>query len=492
MKNRLFLLFTLLLLAGTVSCDDDKQPNATLTVNGGDQFLSLDAKARTGKLTIQSLSDWQVTRAAGDDWFTLSADEGPAGRTEITITLDANDGSSRSATLAFTAGKSVFGFVLSQSAPAQSFNDADYYFYFNLGTLPTLYSGLHVLSHDKPSYIFYGRTNTFVPAEFPSYVTVLTDPNGAPVADNEEHARVRTEFKRLIRGLNAADPTATFGLYVDDLRARVGYDWFVAQGIDSARVRVSLLSDGTGTYNNFAAYFGDPATAEQNWVDFAGQVEALDWNHGGQYPETRALPELESWEWPFYLSTRPGYRLLLQDASLLESSGPFMTARLAQMQTLSVQPYELLQSLTPDAQARFYRMASFDRAKFKAQFDASPKPNLVIIGTNRDDSQRGYVGRIVKQYGSQYDIFFKPHPSDKTSAGYETEFPGLKLLPGQMPFEIFVWSLIDEIALIGGFPSTVFLTVPLDKVGFIFAPNAAAMPRPLNLLFRDADVEWIQ
>ena len=62
-----------------------------------------------------------------------------------------------------------------------------------------------------------------------------------------------------------------------------------------------------------------------------------------------------------------------------------------------------------------------------------------------------------------------------------------------MPFEIFVWALLDKIDMIGGYPSTVFLTVPVDKVRFIFAADAASLVRPLNILFRDAtDVEWMQ
>ena len=61
------------------------------------------------------------------------------------------------------------------------------------------------------------------------------------------------------------------------------------------------------------------------------------------------------------------------------------------------------------------------------------------------------------------------------------------------PFEIFVWSLLDEVDLIGGYPSTTFLSVPLDKVGFLFAADADGLVRPLNILFRDAaNVEWIQ
>ena len=189
---------------------------------------------------------------------------------------------------------------------------------------------------------------------------------------------------------------------------------------------------------------------------------------------------------------------MVQDGSLLESSCPFITEKLGEMEIESIQPYEMLSALPESARKRFYDMAGFDYDEFAALFDASPKKNLVIIGTSHGSEesarqQRDYVARIVEQYGERYDIFFKPHPADTSSAGYEIEFPGLTLLPGQMPFEIFVWALIDRVDMIGGYPSTVFLTVPLDKVRFIFAANAESMARPLNILFRDAtDVEWMQ
>ena len=158
---------------------------------------------------------------------------------------------------------------------------------------------------------------------------------------------------------------------------------------------------------------------------------------------------------------------MLQNASLMESSGPFMTQKLAEMKMESVQPYELLTALPEEAKKEFYRMANFDYDRFKALFDASPKGNLIILGTSHttDESRRqqaAYVQRIMEQYGAEYDVFFKPHPADGSSSDYEERFPGLTLLPGQMPFEIFVWSLLDEVNLIGGYPSTTFLSVPLD------------------------------
>ena len=234
-----------------------------------------------------------------------------------------------------------------------------------------------------------------------------------------------------------------------------------------------MLSDGTATYNNFHNYFGDAATAEQNWNDYAAEVEALDWNHGGRYPETRAPEEFASYTWPYYLSTRPDYRLMLQNSSLMESSCPFIADRLAAMKMESVQPYELLTALPEASKQQFYRMAKFDYARFAGLFDLSPKKNLIIIGTSHSSA--------------------KPHPADSSSAGYPDRFEGLTLLPGQMPFEIFVWALLDKIDMIGGYPSTTFISVPLDKVGFLFAADADGLVRPLNILFRDAaNVEWIQ
>lgn len=230
-------------------------------------------------------------------------------------------------------------------ALSAGYDSPDYYFYVTFGTMPTLYAGIHLLSHDKPGYVFYSRSKTFDPAEFPARAEVTTAADRTADATQAEMEAMAREMKRRILEINSADPTAVFGLYVDDLRCRIGYDWFVAQGIDSARVKVSMLSDGTGTYNNFYNYFGDAATAEQNWESYASEVEALDWNHGGRYPETRSLPEFESYTWPYYLSTRPDYRLVVQDGSLLESSCPFITEKLGEMEIESIQPYEMLSAL---------------------------------------------------------------------------------------------------------------------------------------------------
>ncbi len=495
MKKSVCYLLLFLSVALASACTDKDDSTSSFSINGGTTFLSLDALSRSGKITVSAPHAWSL-EPIEEAWFTLSQHEGKAGKTQLHVSLSANKGAARSAELHFVCNGEKLLFTLSQSAAHTSFEEVDYCFYATFGTIPTLYAGLYVLANEKPSYVFYERSKTFDPALFPPHATVIK--GSLPTATDAEMEQMAATMKQRIREINAAHPTAVFGLYVDDLRCRLGYDWFVAQGIDSARVKVSLLSDGTGTYHNFDQYFGDVTTAEQNWKQYAAEVEALDWNHGGLYPETRIPAELNAPTWPYYLSTRPDYRLILQNKSLLQSSIPFVSAQLTAMQTQTVQPYELLAALSPATRAEFYRMAAFDYDTFAALFDQSPKKNLIIVGTRSEGSageeqQRQYVARVVSEYADRYDIFFKPHPADTSSADYPTRFPGLTLLPGQMPFEIFVWALIDRIDLLGGNSSTTFLSVPLDKVGFLFAPNAQSLVHPLNLLFANAQgINWIQ
>ena len=163
MKRLFSALLCLALIAGSAACSDDETTRPVLVVNAGESFLSLDALARAGKISVTSSLPWRVTAAAGDKWFTLSATEGPAGYSEIEVTFDRNEGPARSAQLAFASEDLIVPFVVSQSAPKDGYDAPDYYFYAGFGTMPALYAGLHVLSHDKPSYFYYTRSRTFDP-----------------------------------------------------------------------------------------------------------------------------------------------------------------------------------------------------------------------------------------------------------------------------------------------------------------------------------------
>lgn len=191
MKRFFRLLLMLGLGAGAWSCADDGTP--TVSINGGTDFLSLDHLARSGKITVNAPAPWSVALASENygqdqkpDWLTLSAEDGPEGYSEIDVTFAENPGPARSALLLFTCNGKTSAFTVSQSAGGTGFDAPDYYFYISVGTMPTLYSGLHLLSHDKPSYVSYERASTFDAAEFPSRAVVypVADPTAMPPTRN--------------------------------------------------------------------------------------------------------------------------------------------------------------------------------------------------------------------------------------------------------------------------------------------------------------------
>ncbi len=377
--------------------------------------------------------------------------------------------------------------------------DADYNFYVTLGTMPSLYAGLHVLSHDKPSYMFYGRPATFNADKLPDHVELfkfqLAD--GATDADDATLMEMCEWMKDKIHTINKDCPDATFAIYMDDFRARIAYYWFASSGIDYHRVKVTMLSDGTGTYNEFFSKFGQSGDGKENWRRFAKEVRELNWDGKSDDPYKGTRNELDgNWHWCYYLSTHPYYRYLMHDGSLLDSNDAYVNERMKDMHIWSQTPFQMLEKLTPERHAQFFDMASFDSSEFDRMFDESAKPNLVILGTNpgtNDDKileQKNYTRQVYDKYKDEYDIFFKPHPSDKSSASYEEDYPGLKILP-RAPFEMFLWKLGTKMDILGGYQTTSLLTAPKEKVKFLFHSGPADMPKPLDKLFANADVEWM-
>lgn len=472
-------------IAMTSGKKKSKDPAKKFSINGSRHFVSTGCEARTIKLTINAATSWKLLSQELPDWAIPDRLSGKAGTSTLTFTLTANSGAARYQQIMFKRRKQLYPFTLQQSASPDHKTQPDYYFYATFGTMPALYAGLHLLSHDRPSYFFYERTGTFVSSQLPPHATHVPCPR----------ENLKAVFKEKILEINAQNPNATFGFLTDDIRARLGHDFFVRLGISPSRVEVTLLSDGTGTYNEFYKAFGDATKGKSAWDEYKKQIDGLDWDSTHPMPELEGI-DFDSFNWAYYLSTQSGYTLLLQNASLLETDSQEVKAELNQMKAITTPPLDMLNKLSPERKELFYRMSGFSKTYYESLFTSSPKPNLIIIGNDTrvassPEAQRNYVRQIWEQYGNSHDIYFKPHPGDEESQNYEQLFPGLVMLPRQMPFEIMIWALNNLIDLIGGYPSTTFLTVPTEKVKFIFEATLDTIDRPLNLLFKNADVKWI-
>ena len=366
--------------------------------------------------------------------------------------------------------------------PAGGYSESDEYaFYVTFGTMPTLYAGLYLLGNEMPSYVFFERTQTFDTSHYPDYAEICPYMGG----DNETQEKMKEWMMNTIRTIDQKNPDARFHLYVDDLRSPLSYDWFVAQGIDLSRLKVHLLSDGTGTYNEFYSAFAASGTGRENWEKYVAEINSLAWNSdGSDLLGTRALPEFEQhWHWSYPLSTLDNYDLTLHYDNMFETADPYVQEQLPKMHLTPDNVIDMLKRLPQAKQEIMYRMIPYDRQVFIDLMDASPKPNLIINGTsNQPENQRLYVGEVYEKYKEDYDIFFEPHPSDESYLDYEEAFPGLKNIP-KTSFEFVLMFISDKIDAIGGFPSSIYLTVPVEKVKFMFAAGPEAMQKPLDRIF---------
>lgn len=458
----------------------------SIQINEGSDFISLNSNEQEIELTVESNSSWKLTKDF--EWISLNKIDGEKGKSIVKLIISENRLQARNGIISFDfGGEKPFNFIVSQSSANTGFEDTTHNFYVTFGTLPTLYAGLHLLTHEIPSFVFYERNNTYDPQYLPSYATPIN------LGGNDVQNAMRDYMKAKILKINAENPNAVFGLYVDDFRVRIGYDWFISQGIDSSRVKVTLLTDGTGSYNEFYKRYGSSGQAEGHWKNTINEINNLNWgNKGKKNLSNKAIPEFESWDWPWPISTKPNFRYFLQFPDLLETEDSYVKTQIPLMNTINIPPYELLNSLSQDKKNTFLKMVGLDHKAINTMLNKSPKKNLVIISTVNSASLETVIDKTMEKYSSEYDIFFSRHPADNQWQMYEQKYPNLTILP-YMPFEVFFWYFQDQIAVIGGSPSSTFLTVPIEKVKFMYAVGPQVMPKPLNLVMNssEANIDWM-
>lgn len=439
---------------------------------------------------VFSSSDWTLN--SNSSWATADVTSGKAGNTKITVNFDKNESSKEKREIIFTvvAGEEKVEQKLIQRGK-KAFEDADYYFHMHLATLPVLYSGIDIQRSTKPTFLL-DRRGTLKEEGLPSNVKMYY------------FDEFPNNFINEIRNIEQNNPDATYAYYTDDLSAIRAIQIFCRLGIDSSRVKLTVLPDGTATYTSFFSnLFGKAGEGEAKFKEVQEKAKNIYANYMAN-PSIAVEETTENgkdWfdtEIPHILAQYGSVRYYIENKDYLITEDAYVKEEIQKSYYVVMPARNLLAELTSAQQESFYLSAGFDMKTNSALMDESPKPNLIIIGTNTaagatsKETQAAYVKAVMDKYGEEYDVFYKAHPADPAYVTYETDFPGLRLiLPAAMPFDVFTWALNDKIDALGGFSSTVFLTVPTDKVRFMFAPNAEALGGLFNNVFNGKDIDWM-
>ena len=393
----------------------------------------------------------------------------------------------------------------------------DYDFYVTVGTLPTLYATLNAYTVQNPNtYMWFERGNTIsyeysASADFINYFPTQSQTNANSTYD---HSVIRAKVEEIM----ANDPEAKFHLYCDDLRVALILNIFVRAGVDFQSMNVTLLSDGTGTYDDFANQ-----TDESYAVTWAAKLSEAekgrnDPNFVWPYKDNESGVELRGLG--YYLTTLPNVDLWVQHPQYLKSTSEKVMNAKATMDIIEKSPKEMYNNLgemTYDYQKAVLANALVNSdtlttleeaaAYFDSQLGNRDKEVVLILGTSKKtmEENKPFIDQTLAFYtptvknddntkviykNKEYDItagattvtidgrtlkigevgvylFFKGHPAHIVDEDVQQYFKdnGVVILPHRTPVEVLFW-MYDVKA--GGFESTSFLSCYQGQTEFFY------------------------
>lgn len=411
-----------------------------------------------------------------------------------------------------------------------------YDFYITLGTMPTLYATLNAYARRNPNtYMWFLRGNTIsheYSADFIHYFSTQSQTNASSEVN---WALIRDKVKEI----KAADPEARFHLYCDDLRVSFIPHIFVYAGVDFEDLRVTFLSDGTGTYNNFAAmtdsyYAGYADTwasileTYKNGRDDAEFVPPYQDNN-------QSMQDLQYLA--FYVSTFDNVDFWVQSPEYLMNEHSAVDAARSSMHIVKKDPSAMYTALPEETRTAYQKVVLANAlvdsdtlntledavSYFDAKLSGRDKEIVLILGTNKKtlDENKFYIDETLAFYtptlsaddatkvtykGQTYTVeagastvtvdgkelkigelgvylFFKghpAHPADETLQGYFADH-GIEILPHRTPVETLFWMYDVKV---GGYQSTSFLSCFKGQTEFIYEmPTAEAIVQMMNVGF---------
>ena len=429
----------------------------------------------------------------------------------------------------------------STAAPAPDDDVIDehtYDFYITLGTMPTLYATLNAYARKNPNtYMWFLRGNTIsrqYSADFIHYFDTQSETNANSTVD---WALIRNKVKEI----KAADPEARFHLFCDDLRVSFIPHIFVWAGVEFEDLRVTLLSDGTGTYNNYSYQ------TDNYYNGYAGRFEeALNTYKAGRdnpdFTPTYADDDgamMDLMYLAFYVSTFDNVDFWVQNPDYLKCDSAVVAEKRPSMHIIQKNPAEMYAALPDDVRAEYQKvvlanalvdsetLTTLEDAVnyFDSKLSGRDKELVLILGTNKQTlaSNKFYIDETLKFYtptvsaedatkvmykGKTYDVeagaatvtvdgkelkigelsvylFFKGHPAYPANEDLQTYFAdhGIEILPHRTPVETLFWMYDVKV---GGDQSTSFRSCYKGQTEFIYEqPTAEALVQMMGAGFFD-------
>ena len=367
-----------------------------------------------------------------------------------------------------------------------------YNFYLVKETLPALYSALLMSKSNDFTYVWYGRENVLNSDNLINNNIYLSSYVGnSDLLETD----VLEEAKNIVKDILQKDENAYFNLFVDDGLSWIEFDLFARYGLDDNRYHVNYISIGTGSYVFKFPY--QIATSNSKYEKYQTEFNNL-------LEKFRSNQNPDIVRHDYYLipaATRDNTSYYLQYPEYIEKNNDEIKEVYNKIKYITNSPTNLYNNLTDTEKQIFLDYVGLDKEKLEEQyFSDKDKPYLIITGSSPIDYGYGekifkhMIEQVVDLYQKDYNILYKPHPKAIPNEDYKNYFEnlGIDILPGSMPMEAITFVFND--LKLGGFHSSLYMSMEKENVLFIFANNSEELFEPLNILFENefTDVIYIK
>lgn len=394
-----------------------------------------------------------------------------------------------------------------------------YNLYWGGATLPVMYCALDMVTNNYKSLIWVERADTLNMSEL-NDERFIWKVNGA---GNNDIREAEAQVARIAY----SDPYSYFRFFVVDARNEQEFFTFQANGITQDRYEVKMVSDGSLTYGTtFVTYRGDDALERWNnrkkvyygamdratRGDFTvkenglysikvpcsfGESDRLNGNYfdGETWEITSDLWHSALEQSSVIAAQRDNVELWCSYPETLKSTNQDIQKEFDKINMPKMAPDKMYAELTDEQRAEFLKIVNFDKADFDEKYFTGGNKYLIVTGTSNvrgnsltNEEFFAIIERIIAD-NPGYTLLFKPHPNYIPSETYQPEIyeyfntKNIKLLPGRLPMEVISWVYND--VPIGGFDSSLFMSVPQQNVRFFIAKSNNNLTTLSKQLYND-------
>lgn len=385
-------------------------------------------------------------------------------------------------------------------------NKNEYNIYMTSETLQTLLASLNMANHNEQQGYIWTKKNSTVNMEkvkvnLPKYQ--ISEYNG-DIDNNEFMEKVVPEAKEYIKNVIETDKNAYFHLYIEEDKFYLELELLGKFGLSDDKYDVTIYTNGTLSYerdyemtkaNKYERFKEEKAKYEEIVKDIKnGTGDYNDYPGSFMVDSTSTFYGSRKYNFDYmYLSTlRKNITYKVQYPEMIKFEDEQIAKEMEKANIEKIVVQEEYEKLTEEQKKIFFENINFDKEMLDKEYFTEENGNyLVVTGTHpfygnkgqtKEDFER-ILTQVNNDYKEKYTLLYKPHPRALPDEKQEEFLNSLniKILPGSLPMEAI--SFVYPNLKLGGYESSLYMSVDEGKTLFLFAKDKDDLFEPLNEFF---------